>query len=149
MSDATMEAGRELDELVAEQVMGLRVERIKPDWYPVEVALFFRPGNPLVEYSLDERSCNARMFRNGVDEKDGTAPPLPFYSEEIEHAWEVMEKLRESGDVLSLNWYPDAGHWECVVHRLPHAHGEATTVSLAICLAALASARRARAGGEP
>lgn len=87
-----MNAGRELDALVAEKVMG-------------DV-----PG--LVLW------------------------PAP-YSTHIGCAWRVVEQLRKSGDVISLNWYPGAGQWECVVHRLPHAHGEDATAPHAICLAAL------------
>ena len=142
-----MKAGREIDVLVAEHVMGFHVERIKPDWYPHEVTLFFRPGNPLVEYSYDENACNAMMHRNGKDDSDGTASPLPFYSEEIEHAWEVVEKLAANGWNVAVETmantseapYTAVSFWRGDDWDTAEAMATdgANTASLAICLAAL------------
>lgn len=42
---------RKVDALVAERVLGLRVEVVKPDWYDREVVLFISPKSGLVTYS--------------------------------------------------------------------------------------------------
>lgn len=135
--------GRALDALVAEKVLGYHVERITPEWAGREVTLFFRPGNPLVEYSMDGRSDNACMYRNGVDDKDGIAPPLPIYSEDIAAAWEVVEHLKSNGWAIRLsNKMVDWAWWAYVYeYGSEHATAEATvqeeTAPLAICRAAL------------
>ena len=68
---------------VAEHVVGLHVERVKPDWYEREVFCFYDPAFPqLVAYSWDANACNAMMFCNGKDASAGYAPPLPSYESE-------------------------------------------------------------------
>lgn len=94
---------RELDPLIAEKVLGMHVERIKPDWYPLEVMCFYREGSPLIVWSFDAASCNAMMFRNGVDASDGTAEPLPQFSDDIADAWRVVEYMQELGWVMNLD----------------------------------------------
>lgn len=94
-----LQAGRELDALIAEKVFGMVVRRIKPDWYPYEVTLFFHPAYPdEIVYSCDENASNAMMYRNGKDASDGAAPVLPNYSDDIASAWEVVEKMAQSYD---------------------------------------------------
>ena len=88
------EDNRQLDIMIAEHVLGYVTRRIKPSWYKYEVILFFEKDHPLVIYSFDENSCNAMMYANGVDEKDGTAQALPFYSTEIQDAWEVCVAMQ-------------------------------------------------------
>jgi hypothetical protein len=66
--------------LIAEKVFGYQVEVVKPEWYKFEVYLFKDVERDCYLYSLDENACNAMMYRNGVDARDGTLPPLPFYS---------------------------------------------------------------------
>jgi hypothetical protein len=149
-----MNAGRELDALVAEKVMGWRVERLRPEWYGgTEVLLFYEPGHALASYSYDERSCNACMYRNGADRTDGIAPPLPYFSCEIADAWAVVEKMRADGFVYEITDVPHhpARQWAGFAHRWaaqsvgPHDAleyaGNATgdTVAEAICRAALAA----------
>jgi hypothetical protein len=112
--------GRELDVEVARDVLGCRVETIKPSWYPYEVVLFFRADSPMIEYAWDINSCNALMHRNGVDDKDGTAPVLPSFSEEWEHAGIVIRHMANIGRPL-------------------HVEGELTP--RAVCLAALRAVR--------
>jgi hypothetical protein len=95
-----MSPARELDALVAEKVLGMHVERIRPAWYHggQEVLCFYQPLGTLMEYSLDADACNAMMFRNGVDERDGIAPPLPFYTGDIAAAWEVVAHMLGNSD---------------------------------------------------
>ncbi len=88
---------RQLDLVVAEHVFGLVPRKVKPDWYKLEVTLFSYPNDPLITYSFDENACNACMHRNGVDEKAGTARPLPFWACEDEGATEVVREMEGRG----------------------------------------------------
>jgi hypothetical protein len=137
--------GRDLDIAVARYVIGMHVERITPAWYGREVTLFFRPGNPLVEYSYDEHSCNAMMFRNGVDPSDGTARPLPLYSEEMDDAWSLRHWLAERGVWLTLQSDWHMRQWNAAIHRKSEFVAQSGFVDdapLAICRAALLSCPR-------
>ena len=146
--------GREMDCLVAEKVMGWRVERVRPSWYPVEVLCFYEEWSRNISYTYDERSCNAMLYRNGVDDSNGTAPPLPQFSEDIAATWTVVERLQEQGWHLSLEhlrvvWVPitsdiTEGEWcwrarfwkgdPTGVSAVEHDH---TNMEAAICHAAL------------
>lgn len=121
-----MKAGRELDALVAEKVMG-DVRLIEPVVVGVpghERSLFWKAGSMLMENP-------------------------PEYSQSIEYAWQVVEKLKERSDL-----FPQVGwvrvHDNQYQHRCEiwmndpeaHKHGwladiYADTAPLAICLAAL------------
>jgi hypothetical protein len=146
MSETTR-AGRELDALVAEKVMG---------WPTVTII----NGCPFTPYNPD----TGIPYRSGL----GVAA-LPFYSTDIAAAWDVVELMREQSYTLEL-YSPDAlvndemgiyarGGWRATflswkhIGRLPSGDAEAcATAPLAVCLAALAATvegRRARAGGEP
>jgi hypothetical protein len=114
-----MKAGRELDALIAEQVMGwtkrsIPDEIVGPEWYwcseagPKQLVSSWRP------------------------------------STEIHWAWMVVERLR--GQHCCTKLYSDHGYvWECTLIKEfddPHAgeqplFGQAETAPLAICLAAL------------
>lgn len=110
----TMElpAGRELDILVAEKVMGY-------------------------EHFVDEADGTDRLRGNGI-----IMPiHLPAYSTDIAAAWEVVEKLRAewmirvgTADLLGTPW-------KCVMWQrymtTGGPFGEADTAPLAICRAAL------------
>lgn len=86
----------EIDIAIAEKVFGFKVNKVKPDWYPYEVLLFYHEGDPLISYSWDENACNAMMHANGRDGSDGTAPPLPHYSVEPEgREWEIVDAMIE------------------------------------------------------
>ena len=82
---------------IAQEVFGMRVEAIEPEWYRQTVWLFFKEGFPNVVYSYDNNACNAMMYRNGKDISGGTAPPLPFWSSEFGGAWEVIAELKQRG----------------------------------------------------
>lgn len=113
-----MEAGRELDEIVAEKVMG---------WTYIETDIATIWSN--ADYTLD------------ID-------ALPLFSTDIAAAWQVVEHFRtmfphdEQPMVLSMFH----GKWQCAVACSTDAHAyelyigyevEAETAPLAICLAAL------------
>lgn len=133
-----MDAGRELDALVAEKVMG---------W--VNVACLNGGNTPTGEPDDDWNRDARNDPRHG-----GTGIPqvhrleVPDYSTQINDAWEVVEKLKRDGWNVSLGG--DNG-WGCTIYKI-HAQGgknfsstweesfgpiNAETAPLAICLAAL------------
>src|SRR5713226_5622656 len=147
-----MTSTRELDALVAEKVLGMHVERLRPAWYhggQTEVLCFYRPLSPLMVYSLDADACNAMMFRNGVDESDGFAPPLPFYSDNIAAAWTVVEELNsEWAFILSRRIFGDGPKWSISIYETDEDGYQTRDLAiirtersapLAICHAALAA----------
>lgn len=102
-----MNAGRPLDALVAERVMGLMAHRIT-----VNEALHLMTNGP----------------------RPGEPVPVRFYSTDIAAAWEVVEKLHlcELGMLVDGE---GSASWRCVFGG--PAFAEAHTAPLAICLAAL------------
>ena len=130
-----MKAGRELDALIAEKVMG---------WEAVndELEIAKREGNPdLVD---SQRWHRRKVWFKGNEkmacEECGT---LPAYSTDIADAWEVVRKMgmvliENSGEAFGKL---DEWNVQFVGHDKegePHWVSEsAETVELAICLAAL------------
>lgn len=88
---------RPLDHLIAVHVFGLEAQTVQPTWYKLPVTLYRYPGDSIWTYSYDDDACNACMHRNGVDDRDGTARPLPFWANEMEYAWEVVEQMKAHG----------------------------------------------------
>lgn len=123
MAAETMEAGRELDALVAERVMGIEV----------------RDGS---------RVTCIQVWQRGVGWKDGPAGsclvlPDP-YSTDITAAWQVVEKMRERGYEVCIGLISDGVF--CRIdgepgERIGHASVDWRDGStpLAICRAALAA----------
>lgn len=116
-----MEAGRELDALIAEKVMG---------WTNVAERrnTFTRPGALIPS---DWRGWSGDT-PNG--EREQLIPP---YSTDIAAAWQVVERF--SAKWIDIVYRPDAGWWVTIDGR---GHGNAggaieKTLPLAICLAAL------------
>lgn len=119
-----MQAGRELDALVAEKVMGWKwcendigKESLQP---PSEEYAFLSPNHPVF----------------WADEK-GYTKIMPHYSTNIADAWKVVEKMRENfwvqvdvGDIILCSM----GEYGFVCSTI---QAEAETAPLAICLAAL------------
>lgn len=143
-------AGRDLDTLVAEHVFGMTVKHLRPDWYhggQSEVVCFYAPNYPdLIAYSWDANACNAMMCRNGRDPNDGTAPPLPFYSVELEPAWDVVEQMRADNETWFRLEARPAGEppefagleWMAVFTRQRRpVYASAPSAPEAICRAAL------------
>jgi hypothetical protein len=148
-----MEAGRALDTLIAEHVMGLRV--VAHDW----------------PYWLDPEcgGYEAAMGRYDTDSSEGAGPvyvpehgkwppsiesdldrgewaivkPVPFYSDDIAAAWQVVERLLETGGFsLERQRYGaapvPAGMWKAYVWGVSGVTKvRADTAPLAICRAAL------------
>lgn len=118
-----MEAGIELDELVAEKVMG---------WKKID----------LTRVHFDTRGLKWMW-----DKKEGypysEVQKTPEYSRDIAAAWEVVEKLKSKGFLFAVN---TANDWE-VEFNLNEGRflqngdtigmGRASTAPHAICLAAL------------
>ena len=120
-----MEAGRELDALIAEMVMGLtrHDESYMVDGAGKVLRFVWRDGGGACVYSGD-------MF-------------LPHYSTNIADAWEVVRKMgmvliENSGEAFGQ---PDEWNVQFVGHDSegePHwVSASASTCELAICLAAL------------
>lgn len=108
-----MNAGVELDKLVAEKVMGLKV--VEDNEYPGEYL-----------YLNEERDPRW----------------IPEYSIDIADTWRVIEKLDRAGWHVTLTWVGSwtsgINAWRCLFFSYEN-WGEATasTAPLAICLAAL------------
>ena len=134
MSHAEMEAGRELDALVAERVMGLSVQ-----WDYGRVPFYWHPATL------------AHGLEIGPDGLSAVRRPIKPYSTDISAAWLVVEKLRADGFYPEIHALTD-GDWRCEIR----ASGEpidvwedAPTAPLAICRAALAAiATPSTAAGE-
>jgi hypothetical protein len=99
---STMEAGREMDALVAEKVMG---------WTFCDYSM---PGTPWEFTDPPEERISI-----GVGLEPGTRRRnrIPNYSTSISAAWEVVEKFRQRQwkiQVIGHEWY-DGGLWECVL----------------------------------
>ena len=119
-----MEAGRGLDALVAEKVMGAQVSDNDP---------LRGKGQPYCYWP------------------DGRQGPPPRYSTDIAAAFEIVEKLRESDHWCCLDLHSNYSYaWEFILRvdedhdpEAPHggrkvsARGIAETAPLAICKAAL------------
>ena len=119
MTYDTQKAGRALDALIAEKVMGQTIEWIGGDPFLTNLIYEGRGGS---------YSTNA-----------------PRYSTDIAAAWEVVEKL---GDMSVHHFYdPTLEEWFYhVAWRSPdgiehHCSAEANTAPYAICLAALKAVR--------
>jgi len=138
MSDTTTtptKAGRELDALVAEKVMGLRWRRF--DYPPAGSS--FAYGKPWTWLSSS--------YAGGDPEGDETRyiDNVRHYSSDIAAAWEVVGELVSLGARVNvMNRY--APTWGCNIitdigtpHERQHFHGSCESAPLAICLAALAA----------
>lgn len=111
-----LDAGRELDALVAERVMGWTRLPITPEW-------------------THER------WRNPADQNVWLT--TPHYSESIAAAWQVVERLQQEGFDVAVtvggDW-PKWNHlWFCRIGGIAEVEEAAPSVSLAICRAALAA----------
>jgi hypothetical protein len=105
-----MKAGRELDALVAEKVMGI--------------------------VATTTASANHPWLVEGTPLK----VPVPPFSTDIARAWQVVEKMHATGFEVSVNTMQDwIEKCECIVSKgvLLSVSANAPTAPLAICLAAL------------
>jgi len=87
---------------------------------------------------------NLSMIGNrfGTTPEGKTHRIVPQYSTDVSAAWEVVEKLRQSGYQGGINWAISELGYECAFVEALHSPDErqtsrAETAPLAICLAAL------------
>ncbi len=125
----TLQAGAELDRLIAEKVMGWKLAA------SAKAMAGFEDGYG--DYILG--------FQNGPERLGMTSYPEAFTesfqpSINISHAWEVVERLRAIGcpDIYIATWH-EGGFAAFVERADAHDTGDiiATTAPLAICRAAL------------
>ncbi len=118
-----MPSGAELDRLIAEKVMGWKING--PDLFGTTV--------------FDDGKC-------GRFDRVGSAHGLPVWpagdqfspSTNIAHAWEVMEKMRSIGNYMIVE--DCAADWDAYIPtrtNLVRSFGRGHTAPLAICRAAL------------
>ena len=114
-----MKAGRELDALIAEKVMGWEYH----DW---RTSTAFEKTKYCVICG-----CTKRLHAHvEIDDFCGTEEKPPHYSTQIADAWLVVEKLELTvGPEYTGGWYAGIP-WKT-------SAGKAPTAPLAICLAAL------------
>jgi hypothetical protein len=128
-----MEAGRELDALVAEKVMGAEWDE---QW---------AVGYSILKFREDVRHL---VTHDWACEKKQVNPACPHYSTDIAAAWLIVERLRPAEDTrYGVTIESDGAGWYCTVEdadvewddpaHTSVAYGE--TLPLAICRAALAS----------
>lgn len=114
-----MQAGRELDAMVAEKVFGLTIE-----WSEIDI----------IETPLIKNQPISKQLRDKYDE----VGLVPFYSMVIEDAWLVVEKcsihtLRR----IVANEPDNQALWQAMIYADESLSGIADTAPLAICRAAL------------
>ena len=104
-----MDAGREMDALVAERVMGFKVQIVerKRDWFGTYKVKHYRVGNSF----------------------------LPNYSTDISAAWMVVEKIDVHFHLERYGY--DTHEWVCTLDIGNIITGVASTAPLAICRAVL------------
>src|SRR3990167_2036291 len=122
-------AGRELDALIEEKVMGHEVE---PRWYDAHGGPLPDPEDASIkphEYYVLPPRTGARYSTREV----------PYYSRDIDAAWEVLERFATRHLNLGLQgpgmWGPEG--WYVTLGTGHIATAFAFTAPLAICLAAL------------
>jgi len=119
-----MPAGREMDALIAEKVMGLRVH-IKPERQKVDLGFYRRK----IEY----RTINW-VYAGGY--------LLRSYSTDISAAWDVVEKLKTIYHMsIWTDYYEDRNNYGCRFQLRGGGQSSYPVISdaapLAICRAAL------------
>lgn len=123
MSD--LEAGPELDALVAEKVMGYRWSLYDgPRWEVIGI----ERGPEKAVLVLP-----ASNWRDADSSVERSKPCIPVYSTDITAAWEVVEKVAD-GDTCRLMY--EHGHWEASFQQGDFWATD-TSAPLAICRAAL------------
>lgn len=119
MTTEQRQPGRELDALVAEKVMGWRVDFDSR-----------RHWTELADISLDRLVFTEP---NGIFHGEQSINDIPPYSTDVGTAWQVVERMKERGGCNVLT-YP-SGVVQCWINGEHHA--VANTAPHAICLAAL------------
>ena len=129
--------GPETDALVAEHVMGLCAHVLGPAGH----------GGPWGRQHQCLK-CGAGPFDFHADREGHIV--AKDYSTNIAAAWKVVEKMIANGLAPDMDYVPfDGGQWECIFMppQDPWSNASAPTIQMAICLAALADAKKREAGG--
>ena len=134
-----MLAGRELDALVGEKVMGGKWIRFKDANYPDPDeqdgrvhAFLVIPKKDLDSFISGNLSHDNYVLDTGECKRDRVSW-VPNYSTDIGEAWKVVEKMK-------LSLMPTNTGWSVSQHHLWEGpFGEGATAPLAICRAALNS----------
>lgn len=143
-----MQAGRELDALIAEKVMEHRVlGRANADCFDCDWVIYGEGGSEPVY--LEECQCEewkASMAEVGIQEEPNIfghysccLKVVPEYSTDIAHAWLAVDRLIPAkADNINISmrfgqWRVDFELEGCILVT----SGEGATVPLAICRAAL------------
>jgi hypothetical protein len=120
-----MEAGRELDSLIARKVFG----------YEITCSV-----DPLSDFSVGRNRDGSDAKRNFCWVNDDLEIPTPHFSTKIQAAWQVVEKFDKKDNEVYLNhlprFYPE---WQCIIFYMDgnRQSAGADTAPLAICRAAL------------
>lgn len=137
---------KELDYLISEKVMNITAWLEKRGEY--EHIVFQREGEREPYRGTKDWEEASKRYRiipfSEIDHHNHVVGKLPSYSTDISSAFEVVEKLRESGYLVNLAARSDI--YLCFFHRWNDRHAphlkEAKTAPLAICLAALSLEER-------
>lgn len=95
-----LKAGRTLDSLIAEKVMGLR--------YPADRCRIC--GWELGE-SVDQGCVEGNCSMRPAPEVNADQRFIPRYSSDISAAWSVLEKMRELREVVGIDFDPRNDGW--------------------------------------
>lgn len=119
-----MQAGRELDALIAEKVMGLV-------WDETHCRICGWKLSATVEQGCVKDSCSLRP------PPSRRADEPPHYSTDIAAAWQVVEKISSYSLTVIITNHMAAEGWNVEILGLEEDIGaDATTAPEAICLAA-------------
>ena len=116
-------AGRHLDALVAENVMGIP--------------------------ALSQREWQGQLLWIGGGDNDRTYTiAIPNYSESIAAAWLVVEHLKAQTSIIGMEYLPRRIEGAVWRFHFDASYGYAPTVPLAICRAALLAVMQPRGGSQ-
>jgi hypothetical protein len=136
--------GRKLDILIAHALFGYQMRLPNTPWYPVQIIVFYADDGTMM-YSFDQRSCNAMMFKNGVDDRDGTVPALPMWCEDLTHTDTILAEMRDRGWSVSIHGMPGRD-WQVIYNKVGEVEcmARADQFGVAVCAAALLTIESAR-----
>lgn len=141
MSKEYPPAGRELDRIVADRLMGLR---------PRSFTVLEGTPHARMYWRLEDRDGDSVVGRCDTDANISTSLDdvwedcCPNYSTEIAAAWEVRDEIKRRWDGLVIRDEP--GVLEVSVIRHPRSYFDCD-IPAAICLAALRALDAAEGGG--
>ena len=132
-----MKAGRELDALIAEKVMGwvCKTKWVEGSGSTCLTHFWYKPGNDIAP---DGEGHTQGMFPSGRVSGNRVADIIPHYSTSIEDAWLVVEEMRDKGFNCCLGIVKEgvsATFTKLLSFKAYRPYGE--SMPHAICLAAL------------